>query len=90
MEFDHLCGYHDKQNCIYGFAFVDDYERLFLARMITTSFLAHGVSNGRSHDLVQKKAVLRPRARGFVVFSFLFSATAKHYADCNPHMSLSW
>ena len=47
MEFDHLCGYHDKQNCIYGFAFVDDYERLFLA------------------------------------------STAKHYADCKPHISLS-
>jgi len=63
MEFDHLCGYHDKQNCIYGFAFVDDYERLVLARMITTSFLAHGVSHGRSQDLVYRKAVLRPRAR---------------------------
>jgi hypothetical protein len=63
LEFDHLCGYHDKQHRIYGFAFVDDYERLFLARMITTFFLAHGVSHGRSHDLVQKKAVLRPRAR---------------------------
>ena len=63
MEFDHLCGYHDKQNCIYGFAFVDDYERLVLARMITTSFMAHGVSHGRSHDLAYRKTVLRPRAQ---------------------------
>ena len=59
MEFDHLCGYYDKQQYIYGFAFVDDYERLFLA----TSFLAHGLSHGRSHDLAYRKAVLRPRAR---------------------------
>ena len=63
MEFDHLCGYYDKQQYIYGFAFVDDYERLFLARMITTSFLAHGLSYSRSHDLAYSKAVLRPRAR---------------------------
>lgn len=63
MEFDHLCGYHDKQQRIYGFAFVDEYERQFLARMITTSFLAHGLSYGRSHDFAYSKAVLRPRAR---------------------------
>jgi hypothetical protein len=31
--------------------------------MITRSFFAHGVSDGRSDDLVQKKAVLLPRAR---------------------------
>jgi hypothetical protein len=63
MEFDHLCGYHDRQQHIYGFAFVDDYERLFLAKMITTSFLAHGVSHGRSRDLAYRKTVLRPRAQ---------------------------
>jgi hypothetical protein len=60
VEFDRLCGHHEKQHRIYGFEFVDEYERLFLARMITTTFLAHGVSHGRSLD---RKAVLRPRAR---------------------------
>ena len=63
MEFDHLCGYHEKQYQIYGFEFADEYEREFLARMITTSFLAPGVSYGCSHDLAYSKAVLRPRAR---------------------------
>ena len=63
IEFDNLCGYHDKQYHIYGFAFVDEYEREFLARMITTSFLAHGLSYGRSHDFACSKAVLLPRAR---------------------------
>ena len=63
MEFDNLCGHHESHLQIYGFAFVDEYEREFLARMITTSFLAHGLSYGRSQDLAYSKAVLRPRAR---------------------------
>ena len=63
LEFDRLCEHHEKKHRIYGFAFVDDYERLFLARMITTSFLAHGLSYGRSHDFAYSKAVLRPRKR---------------------------
>jgi hypothetical protein len=63
IEFDLLCGRHEKKYQIYGFSFVDEQERQFLARMITRSFFAHGVSDGRSDDLVQKKAVLLPRAR---------------------------
>jgi len=63
IEFDLLCGHHEKKYQIYGFKFVDEQERQFLARVITRSFFAHGVSDGRSDDLVQKKAVLLPRAR---------------------------
>jgi hypothetical protein len=63
IEFDLLCGRHERKYQIHGFTFVDEHERQFLARMITRSFFAHGVSDGRSDDLVQKKAVLLPRAR---------------------------
>ena len=63
MEFDNLCGRHGTRLQIHGFAFADEYEREFLARTITTSFLAHGLSYSRSHDLAYSKAVLRPRAR---------------------------
>jgi hypothetical protein len=63
IEFDLVCGRHERKYQIHGFTFADEQERQFLARMITTSFFAHGVSDGRSHDIVQKKAVLRPRTR---------------------------
>jgi hypothetical protein len=63
MEFDNLCGRHGTKLQIHGFAFADEYEREFLARTITTSFLAHGLSYSRSHDLAYSKAVLRPCAR---------------------------
>lgn len=63
IEFDLLCGHHERKYQIHGFTFVDEQERQFLARVITRSFFAHGVSDGRSDDLVQKKAVLLPRAR---------------------------
>ena len=40
IEFDHFCGKHFGNTCIKGFKFVDEYERDFLARMITRAFLA--------------------------------------------------
>ena len=63
LEFDHLCGYHEKQYQIYGFEFVDEYEREFLARMITRAFLAHDLCYGRSYGFAYSKALLLPRVR---------------------------
>jgi len=42
-EFDLLMGQGDPQLKIHGFHFIDDYEKDFLAHMITVSFLACGL-----------------------------------------------
>ena len=63
IEFDHLCGKHFGNTCIKGFEFVDEYERDFLARMITRAFLAHDLCYGRSYGFAYGKAVLLPRDR---------------------------
>ena len=63
IEFDHLCGKHGGSTCIKGFEFVDEYERDFLARMITRAFLAHDLCYGRSYGFAYGKAVLLPRDR---------------------------
>ena len=63
IEFDHLCGKYPGNTCIKGFEFADDYERDFLARMITRAFLAHDLCYGRSYGFAYGKAVLLPRDR---------------------------
>ena len=63
IEFDHLCGAHGTKTGIHGFAFADEYERDFLARMITRAFLAHDLCYGRSYGFAYGKAVLLPRDR---------------------------
>ena len=63
IEFDHLCGIHGTRTGIHGFAFADEYERDFLARMITRAFLAHDLCYGRSYGFAYGKAVLLPRDR---------------------------
>jgi hypothetical protein len=63
IEFDHLCGIHGRKTGIHGFAFADEYERDFLARMITRAFLAHDLCYGRSYGFAYGKAVLLPRDR---------------------------
>jgi hypothetical protein len=63
IEFDHLCGKYPGNTCIKGFEFADEYERDFLARMITRAFLAHDLCYGRSYGFAYGKAVLLPRDR---------------------------
>jgi hypothetical protein len=63
IEFDHPCGNHGTKTGIHGFAFADEYERDFLARMITRAFLAHDLCYGRSYGFAYGKAVLLPRDR---------------------------
>ena len=43
LEFGRLAGEEDKKLAIYGFAFIDEYERDFLARTATRAFMSHGV-----------------------------------------------
>ena len=61
IEFDHLCGKYHGNTGIKGFEFADDYERDFLARMITRAFLAHDLCYGRSYGFAYGRAVLLPR-----------------------------
>ena len=49
-EFDFLMGKGDRQWKIYGFEFVDDYEKDFLAHMITVAFLSEGVLYKRDRE----------------------------------------
>jgi len=62
-EFDHLCGKHGGNTGIKGFKFVDEYEREFLARMITRAFLAHDLCYGRSYGFAYGRALLHLRDR---------------------------
>ena len=49
-ELGSLMGKGDPQLKIYGFEFVDDYEKDFLAHMITAAFLSHGVLYQRDRE----------------------------------------
>ena len=50
QELDFLMGKGDPQLKIYGFEFVDDFEKDFLAHMITVAFLSHGVLYKRDRE----------------------------------------
>ena len=49
-EFDLLMGKGDPQLKIHGFHFIDEYEKDFLAHMITVSFLACGVLHSEERE----------------------------------------
>jgi hypothetical protein len=49
-ELGFLMGKGDRQWKIYGFQFVDEYERDFLAHMITVAFLSEGVLYKRERE----------------------------------------
>ena len=43
LEFGRLAGEGDRKLAIYGFQFIDLYERDFLARAVARAFISHGV-----------------------------------------------
>jgi hypothetical protein len=49
-EFDFLMGKGDRKLKIHGFEFVDEYERDFLAHVITVAFLSEGVLYKRERE----------------------------------------
>ena len=63
IEFDLPLGRFGRKFQIHGLDFFDQYERDFLARMITRAFLAHDLCYGRSYGFAYSKAVLLTRGR---------------------------
>ncbi len=49
-EFDFLMGKGDRKWHIHGFQFIDEYEKDFLAHMITIAFLSEGVLHHRDRE----------------------------------------